>query len=503
MHVRTVRESLETDNLFIPQLNGLANAYKPPLLFWAGMLSDVLFGESFLSERLVSLLFGFLTTILLYCGILAFGKSSRFAFQISLVYASTFAAWKFSRLLMMEQMLTFFLFLFVYLYLRFQKEKKIAYFLFGIISLNIAYFIKGPLVIFYAIVLPLSFLAVDLLRIRKRKLNVNWQSILKYKHILLFPLSFLIPILWMFYLSRYSNEGALLIKFFLFNENVGKFFSENQPMLRILGGWLLYTIPFTPFLFLFISRVISTKINTREKRILRVIAYFLLGLTLLHLLPNRKDSYYVTPFIPILFLGVSLSLSEAKITSYFENPWLGRIYILLFIGIAIFSFWNSESKILIVSAVTILFLFVSLYTQYRFQIQFLISVLFIPLIAGIILPTFQNPLPANDLQSFQLTRLCVVSENPWHGMDYQNQLRKTMVIYSPPSSATDLCENQNLPILSLSNFYSPGKKYIPSISWYVWKAHLEIGVNDFLEIVQNVHSLKFKEQIQFYEVERR
>ncbi|MCZ8343078.1 MAG: phospholipid carrier-dependent glycosyltransferase [Leptospira sp.] len=500
MHIRTVRESIEKNSLLIPQLTGLANAYKPPALFWAGIASDLFLGISYTSERIVSLFFGLFTTLLLYFGVLNFGKSTRYAFTISLAYASTFAAWKFSRLLMMEQMLTFFLLLFVYLYLRFQKEKKPIYLTLAIISLNISYFIKGPLIVFYALLLPVSFLAVDFLRIRKKRFYINWKSFLKYTHILLFPLSFVIPIMWMYFISQYSKEGSLLIKFFLFNENLGKFFSENQSILRIFGGWLLYLLPFTPMLFFFIFYASKSKIFSKEKRIFRVIAYFLLALTLLHLLPNRKDSYYVAPFIPIFFLGLSLAFSENKFRSYFEQFWISLVYILIFISIALIAFLNSEWQLLIITGILSTYLVCSLFFRFRFENQFIFSILFMPIIAFFVLPTFQNPLPAQDIKALHLSKLCVVSENPWHAMDYQNQLQKTIVVYTPPSSAIEICEKQGLPILSLSNFYSPNKEYVNLNSWYIWKAHLEVKFTDVLEIIQNMRNLKFKEQIHFYEV---
>lgn len=500
MHIRTVRESIEKDSLLIPQLTGLANAYKPPALFWAGICSDLLLGISYVSERLVSLFFGLLTTLLLYFGILNFGKSNRYAFYISLAYASTFAAWKFSRLFMMEQMLTFFLLLFVYLYLRFQKEKKSIFLLLAILSLNVSYFIKGPLIVFYAVLLPLSFLGVDLLRIRKKQFYINWKSFLNYTHILLFPLSFVIPIVWMYFLSRYSDEGSLLIKFFLFNENLGKFLSENQSILRIFGGWLLYSIPYTPMVFLFIFAGIKTKIISKEKRIFRILSYFLLALTLLHILPNRKDSYYITPLIPIFFLGISIAFSEQKFRSYFEQSWTSTLYLLIFISLAIISYLNSEMQLLIISLILSLYLIGSFFLRKGFENQFIFSILFVPIIAGLVLPRFQNPLPARDLNALHLSKLCVVSENPWHGMDYQNQLEDTLVVYSPPSSAKEICEKPGLPIISLSSFYSPNNDYINLNSWNIWKAHLELTLSDVFELIQNLQNLKFKEQIHFYEV---
>jgi 4-amino-4-deoxy-L-arabinose transferase-like glycosyltransferase len=45
MHIATVRESLDSGSILLPQLTQQPNACKPPLLFWMGMLGESLPGD--------------------------------------------------------------------------------------------------------------------------------------------------------------------------------------------------------------------------------------------------------------------------------------------------------------------------------------------------------------------------------------------------------------------------------------------------------------------------
>ena len=107
MHIATVRESLDTGSWLLPQLTGQPNAYKPPLLFWLGMIGEALFGRSLLSDRILMVSTGALIGSLLFVMARRLGASGFKSIFIGLSFVVSLAAFKFSRLLMMDLPMAF------------------------------------------------------------------------------------------------------------------------------------------------------------------------------------------------------------------------------------------------------------------------------------------------------------------------------------------------------------------------------------------------------------
>jgi hypothetical protein len=502
MHIRSVRETIAHESWILPELSGLPNPYKPPLLFWLGILSDHMFGISFFSERLTSFLFGLGSTFLVFQILRTYGRSNLHSFLIALSYAATFGTWKFSRLLMMEQGMAFFVLCFLWFYLRYDKANKIKYLFGASFSLGLGYFLKGPIIIIYGIIIAFSFFFVDVLRIRRKSYYLNIKNISKYLSHSVLLVSFFLPLVWLAYLYFFEERGKQLIHFFFINENAGKFNSENQSAFRIFGGWILYGFPLSLTLISSIIIQIKNRISSRRTRVVRSLIVSVFFFTIFHLLPNRKDSYYIVAFLPIVFVSMGLSHSFENFKSLFLSRW-NLAALLLFLSIFIlFSYWNHQIYAMVIFSFYFILIFISFYESWRyFVVAYVVSILLIPSFSFLILQQNLDPLISEELDRFQIKKYCLISENPWNGMEYQNQSPTAEIIYSPPSTGKFLCENQNLAILSLSSFYSPEGKYKTTKEWHVWKSHYNFDLNEILELLRNPIFLKYKTKIKLYEVD--
>ena len=503
MHIRSIRETIADGKWILPELTGLPNPYKPPMLFWLGIAADKLLTISFFSERFVSILFGLGSVLLVFQIVRAYGRSHFYSFLIALTYAASFGAWKFSRLLMMEQGMTFFVLFFLSLYLVYDKKRKIKYLLAGSIVLGLGYFLKGPIIIIYGIIIIISFFFVDVVRIRRKTFFISFKYITKYLTHSILILSLFLPLVWLFYLYFFEESGKQLIHFFFVNENAGKFHSENQSAFRIIGGWLLYSFPYTLILIFSLLIQLRTRVSSKRTRVSRALLLSLFFLTIFHLLPNRKDTYYIVAFLPILFITVGISHTPDIFKSIFIRKSNLVFIILFFLLCILFAYTNHQILALATFLFFALITFLSILNGNKFfWATYIISILIIPAFAYLIIFPNLDPLIANDIREYKINEYCVISENPWHGMEIQNQSPDSSILYSPPSTGKYMCEDKKLPILSISSFYIPGGNYKATKQWLIWKSHLNLDYTDLLEIINNSGLLKFKTTIKLYEVDQ-
>lgn len=294
MHIATIRESLAHGEYILPRLNGEANYFKPPLLFWLGMASEKVFGTSLLSARLPAILLASFTVSVLFLFLLDITKKIRLSFFSSLIYLFTLGNFKFGRLLMMEQGMVFSLLLTTYLFYKYYKTRKKAFIILSSLTAGVSYLYKGPLFQVYTAILLLSWAGVFLLHFKFSPFAWKGKRYIRslVSTLVLFHLIELVPILaWLSFLVYLKGSGILY--YFFVVENYGKFFSENQNLFRIFSGWIFYAQPIGFALLYFAFYSLKLKIKSRNSLFARVIINTSFLLTLLHLLPNRKDGYYI------------------------------------------------------------------------------------------------------------------------------------------------------------------------------------------------------------------
>ncbi|MBI3327265.1 MAG: glycosyltransferase family 39 protein [Nitrospinae bacterium] len=125
VHAEAAREMVAREDWVTLHINGLRYLEKAPLLYWLSALAITLFGPLEWAVRLPVALFGLFLTLLLY----RFGSrfwGDRVGFFAALIYVTSLGPYAFSRVLLPDVMLTFFVTLAFYTYLQVLHQPQLA-----------------------------------------------------------------------------------------------------------------------------------------------------------------------------------------------------------------------------------------------------------------------------------------------------------------------------------------------------------------------------------------
>ncbi|RHX91537.1 glycosyl transferase [Leptospira yasudae] len=506
MHIATIRESIQTGEILFPRFEGFMNLYKPPVLFWTGIASDLIFGMSLTSERLPSLLLFAGTGILIYFALRLFKAGPIYSAIIASSYLLTLGVFKFSRLVMMEALMTFLLAASTYLLLVYFKKRNRSFLVAAALVSGFACLVKGPLFQVYSGTLLAGWAFLHAFQFQA---NGEWSGKKRLvrmilDQVLFHALALGVLAAWGGILTSLSPAGSAFLKVFFFTENLGKFSSAttNQNEFIILLGWILYCLPFTPFLLETMSKTILKTSKSFGGMIGRVLIFSTVAISIIHELPNRKDYYYILPLIPLAFIGVGLYFSRKDQEVSLSGPLsrnfrflifvsivlgLGKILLdfrsgqeawvdLLWVGFAniVGAFWMIPDKktILYKTSLTLL-----LGTGFMFYLQLL-------LIPSVNLPDV--PLTGRIQES---KNLCVVSENPWVSLTFKNALPGTSVEHSLPGAQMNCMDGKRDVVLYRAETSLP-KGYALAQTWSIWKR--DLGLKEVL-IHQDLY-----DKIRFY-----
>lgn len=458
MHIKTIRESLETGNILHPVLGGFSNPYKPPLLFWFGMMGDKSLGAGLIGERIPSVLLGSFSIVLIFWTLLEVGVNRRFSMFVSLLFLTSLGVFKFSRIAMMEIYMVFFLLLGLYFYIIYLNTEKKNFLVLSGLATGLGGLLKGPLLVVYAFIFLLTHWVLSRVRIRDGK--TVWNSkprflFLKGIGIKSFffiwaPLTVLPLLLWILAIIAWTDQGLAFTKFFLLTENIGKFGQENQPEFRILFGFILYSIPWTIVFFLGFLRIFRQKDSTKRQFIAKWILMGSIYILLLHLIPNRKDPYYALPSLAtgILALGMGLGKKDWKeiLTSKSHLGFQLLLALLILVG-----GWFFRSNHMIFLTLPLVFILYSLVDFRYFKRQRLLllgggiiaPVLTLLFFQTSILPSVPDRIPVIDARKFP--KICVVSVNPWDAWEIENYTAGLKVEHY--AFIHESCVERGLPIL--------------------------------------------------------
>ncbi|PJZ84052.1 ArnT family glycosyltransferase [Leptospira harrisiae] len=504
MHIRSIRESLEVGSYTLPVLSGLPNPYKPPLLFWMGMFFDRIFGIGYFAERFVSFLFGLGTLGLFYQLYLSFSKSQKETKLATLAFAFSFLSLKFFGLLMMEGAMVFFTLLYVFLFYQYKKTKNLIYVVCGSFLVGFGYLLKGPILHIYIVLFLLSYLYTKMVRVRRGHFHISMKPLREEKQTLtLFSLSFIIPILWISYLYLFTSSGKELLRFFFVTENMGKFYAANQSGLRIWGGWLLYTIPFTIPLLYSVWLTIKKTTNQKNQIWSVVVIVFLILVTIFHLLPNRKDPYYVTPFVTLLFLLPAIIKTnwETLILSKLNQFSIPIVYF-LFVAFAIIL------RLPLLFLVSLTGIVISISAIYAFQngkVRFygilIPQLLLVPVVMFFLIRPMADPDITKQLIGLEGKDVCVIAENPWTAMDVQNKLKSSKVNFALPLTYRETCATSTVMVaFQDTNFGEDWKK---DTSWFQWKQHLNLDTDQTIKALLKMDKRSFQSEVSVWKKEER
>lgn len=452
MHIATIRESLTSSSYLFPKFEGVLNLYKPPALFWLGIFSDRLLGVSFFAERFPSFLLFFGSSVLIYLGIRRAGGSSKQAFTISAAYTLTLGVFKFSRLVMMESLLTFFIILVSITILEFRLTKKRIWLFMGGLFSGIAILVKGPVFQVYSGIILGSYSVIGIFLLHP---NGEWAGKKRIgkellSHLIFHFSSLIIPAIWILVLLSYSELGKEFLTIFFFTENLGKFSAStaNQSEWIIPLGFLLYSFPFSLAVFSGFSSKLFQKPKSVRETIGSSYLWAILTVCLVHLAPNRKDFYYLLPLIPLAFLGIGLffirkkeyQFSKILFLNFFFSCGIGVLILVGMWGFGVLLGQSILAEFVFTAFLLLIFVWGRRVRSQRLGVPSIV-VLNLVLAAGLLSYIQFSILPRVNLSEVpekgpftSAKQICIVSENPWTALTFRNSLPGADIIHSVPGA---------------------------------------------------------------------
>jgi 4-amino-4-deoxy-L-arabinose transferase-like glycosyltransferase len=316
-YARIARETLEKGSWLVQYKDGAAWIHKPPMIWWAVMLSYRLFGISDFAAKLPSAIAGIVSAFLLVFISRVLFQSLRAGIISGFLYLVSLQVYTSTHQVAADSILVMYLLASLYFTLKgIQGNPRWMYaagFFNGLVILT-----KSPL----GLVVPAA-LAVYIVIERR------WALI--YRFVLFFLISLVVSIPYFLYVYRKIPD--IFVSTFLHEDMIDRFYRANRTnplqLLNRLGyGFafyalflLLFTLPFTAGLFFVFARrgaPASARAVLWGKTSRLVSIYFLLTLTGFSLLA-RKWPHWSMPMIPavVLFLGYTLhSIDERKIFLY-------------------------------------------------------------------------------------------------------------------------------------------------------------------------------------------
>lgn len=486
MHLKTIRESIESKSYLHPVLSGYSNPYKPPLLFWTGMLGNTIFGAGLLGERLPSVILGSFSVVLIFLILTSFGIRSLLSFGWGIGFLTSLGIFKFSRLAMMEIYLIFFLLLGLYFYILYiQSGNKLAFTLSAFV-VGLGALLKGPILLVYFGIILITHWLLGKLRIRKGKtvwvgrktsfLILSGPS-LKSLFFAWGPISLLPLILWFGAIVLWTDQGLAFVKFFLGTENFGKFGSENQPEGRLALGLIGYTLPWSIIFLMGSWKIFSQKEKSRKQFIAKWLLLSAVYIFLLHLIPNRKDAYYTLPSIALGFIAIGLGLRHTILRRFLRSPFHISFQVLLATLLLAGSLFL-ENQFPFLFLIPFGFILYGLFAHWilkKERLYGLSSGVFAPIVMVLffqvfLLPSVPNRIPILD--PIHYPEICVISKNPWDAWEIENYSLGVSTTHSP--FLTKGCLDSGKPILFFDGNSSEDlpSEYFITESWKLWAGEI-------------------------------
>lgn len=265
---------------------------RPFLVYDLMILSTSLFGQSELSYRLPSFIFGMLTIVVF---ILLLNRKKFLAFSVSLVsLICSWSLWLSSQYAQLDTGLTFFLFLSLVILIKFAEKRSEKWILFSGLSFGAAVLCKGQQAIIFIIPLLYLFIARKIKPIDLTKFCLS-------AGIIVLP--------WVGYVSKEFGFLNFVKIFFGFAFNSASVpFSFNQaPIYWYVRWWWENLRPgWTLFLSLLALDLFKKNLDWKKKTIL----VYILGSLLAISVPSNKLWWYALPLVPAIAWYIYLSAAS-------------------------------------------------------------------------------------------------------------------------------------------------------------------------------------------------
>jgi 4-amino-4-deoxy-L-arabinose transferase-like glycosyltransferase len=316
--------------------------FKPPATYWQA-IGGLAWVENSLRGVHSSLVPVQVLSVLGVYGCLRLMSVSRWTpFLGSWAFAVSNASFKLTRNLIMENLLTLWMVATVGLFLLWQRSGKIKWLWINAGLAGVACLIKGIIALPMFGLFLVAFLSVYGQNIRK------WISASGLHLIGALVTATVIGFVWpliMVYL-----HGWPFVEFHFLQEHFGKFHEQPNSWGRIFSGYVLYTLPFTPWVLGAAAHAMS-QAWSRIWRSPRPVLFLWIGLilnTLMYLMFFRRAMNYVLPFIPVVFLITAVCWEEVWATKKFSRTLaVGGLLACVFINLGFMlvsvGFWGDSS----------------------------------------------------------------------------------------------------------------------------------------------------------------
>lgn len=302
---RTPMETLERGDWFTPWVNGEPRLKKPPLLYWAMLLSYKVFGISLFAARIWGVLAG---AGLAACSALLYRELfKRSGILAGLITLGTISVAIEGRRAMLDLPLAFFTALAVYFAVRWGRSGRPAWILWAAFSLGLSFLVKGPVgIILFAVAAAGAIIVFR----RWHFLASNWRHVL-WACLLLVAVSLPWPIvmawLWPDFLKIIDGEVAA--------RGIGTVHVKSP--FSTLGGAFGLVFPWSLILLAALIRSIYPAGNDSARKDLWLFTWFFGCVIPFFFI--RSFARYMTPLIPAAAVLCAYWLEQVK------GPWKTRL----------------------------------------------------------------------------------------------------------------------------------------------------------------------------------
>lgn len=326
-HAEAAREMVERGDWVTLHINGIRYLEKAPLMYWAVAASYKLFGFTEFATRL-PLAIG---TMLLVAAVYFFGSwmgGARAGFYSGLAISTGLGVYLFTRIMIPEIILSFFLTVAFYFFLKVyfgELDSRWSYLFYACMAA--AVLTKGLI----GIVFPGGVLFAFVL------LTNGWRRLWQLRPVSGILLFLIIAVPW-HALAIWRNDKFFW--FYFINEHflryLGKRYPADYDTVPIASFWLLHLVwlfPFSVFLPLAVGRVRNLWRPAEREDQLRLFAWLWVLVVIVFFSFSTRQEYYTFPAFPALALlaGAGLARGEKE-----DSRWtLGGQGLLAFLGIAI------------------------------------------------------------------------------------------------------------------------------------------------------------------------
>jgi len=326
-HAEAAREMVERGDWITLHINGIRYLEKAPLMYWAVAASYKIFGFTEFATRL-PLAIG---AMLLVAAVYFFGRwmgGARAGFYSGLAISTGLGVYLFTRIMIPEVILSFFLTVAFYFFLKVyfgELDSRWAYVFYACMAA--AVLTKGLI----GIVFPGGVLFVFVL------LTNGWRRLWQLRPISGILLFLIIAVPW-HALAIWRNDKFFW--FYFINEHflryLGKRYPADYDTVPIASFWLLHLVwlfPFSVFLPLAAQRIRKLWRPVERQDQLRLFAWLWVLVVIGFFSFSTRQEYYTFPAFPALALlaGIGLARGENE-----ASRWpLGGQGLLAFLGIAI------------------------------------------------------------------------------------------------------------------------------------------------------------------------